>query len=155
MLCGGYNKEKLQALEDLLESTDDRVVIFYNFQQDFDKICDLLHKLHKPISYINGGGKDRSAYENEHNAVTLVQYQSGAMGENLQKANILVYFTLPESSDLYTQSKKRIHRIGQERTCFYYYLMCENSIEQRILAALEKGEDYTDALFQRYLAEMT
>ena len=76
------------------------------------------------------------------------------MRKNLQKANILVYFTLPESSDLYTQSKKRIHRIGQERTCFYYYLMCENSIEQRILAALEKGEDYTDKLFQRYLMEI-
>lgn len=154
MLCGGYNPAKVQALSDLLESTDDRVIIFYNFQHDYDVICELLNKLDKPMSYINGSGKERSAYENHDNSVTLVQYQAGAMGENLQKANIIVYFTLPESSDLYTQSQKRIHRIGQTRTCFYYYLMCENSIEEKILQSLEKGEDFTDELFEKYLKEM-
>ena len=71
------------------------------------------------------------------------------MGLNLQKANKIIYFTLPLSSELFEQSKKRIHRIGQDRPCFYYILMCRNSIEERILKTLEMRQDYTEALFEK------
>ena len=70
------------------------------------------------------------------------------MGLNLQKANKIIYFTPPLSSELYEQSKKRIHRIGQNKTCFYYNLIVENSIEKTIYATLKKRMDYTDALFR-------
>ena len=45
------------------------------------------------------------------------------------------------------QAIKRIHRIGQERPCFYYRFKVENSIEEDIYEALERGEDYTNELF--------
>ena len=45
------------------------------------------------------------------------------------------------------QSKKRIHRIGQELPCFYYKLTAPTSVETRIYNALERGEDYTNELF--------
>ena len=51
------------------------------------------------------------------------------------------------------QSKKRIHRIGQAKTCFYYYLICRNSVEEAVLKALKSGRDYTDALFESYEGE--
>ena len=70
------------------------------------------------------------------------------MGLNLQKANKIIYFTLPLSSELFEQSKKRTHRIGQSRSCFYYYLVCENSVEEKIIETLKKRKDYTDALFK-------
>ena len=70
------------------------------------------------------------------------------MGLNLQKANKIIYFTLPLSSELFEQSKKRIHRIGQSRPCFYYLLICKNSIEEKILKALNMRRDYTERLFQ-------
>ena len=70
------------------------------------------------------------------------------MGLNLQKANKIIYFTPPLSSELFEQSKKRIHRIGQNRPCFYYYLTCEKSIEEKIYETLGKRKDYTDALFE-------
>lgn len=49
-LCGQYNKHKLQALEDLLVSTEDRVVIFYNFNEEYKQIKELCEKLKKPVS---------------------------------------------------------------------------------------------------------
>ena len=64
------------------------------------------------------------AYECVENSVTFIQYQAGAMGGNFQKANKIIYYTLPlgkGSCDLWEQSKKRIHRIGQDKSCFYYY----------------------------------
>ena len=72
------------------------------------------------------------------------------MGGNFQKSNRIVYFTLPlgkGSCDLWEQSKKRIHRIGQSRTCFYYYLLVKYSIETKNLESLKLGRDLTDELF--------
>ena len=68
------------------------------------------------------------------------------MGLNLQKANKVIYFSPTLSSELFEQSKKRIHRIGQEQPCFYYQLVC--GIEQRIYATLAMRKDYTDKLFE-------
>ena len=70
------------------------------------------------------------------------------MGLNLQKANKIIYFTLPERSELFEQSKKRIHRIGQNRPGFYYIMMCRNSIEESIYNALKMRKDFTDELFR-------
>lgn len=146
-LCGQYNKNKLNALRDILESTDDRVLIFYNFNDELRKIEDICIELDKPMSIVNGNGRDLSLYDEYSNSVTAIQYQAGAMGLNLQKANRIVYFTLPLSSELFEQSKKRIHRIGQKSTCFYHVLLCKNSIEEQIYKNLKMRRDYTDDLF--------
>lgn len=147
-LCGQYNKHKLEALKDLLESTEDRVVIFYNFNEEYKLIKELCEKLNKPTSTVNGSIKDLENYKNKSNTVTLAQYQAGAHGLNLQKSNKIIYFTLPLSSELFEQSKKRIHRIGQSRTCFYYYLIVEKSIEGKIFDTLKLRKDFTDKLFK-------
>lgn len=146
-LCGMYSKDKLEAFKELLESTNDRVIVFYNFQVEMLHLLDIILGLDRPFSVINGAKKDLTAYENHDNSVTLIQYQAGAMGLNLQKANKVVYFTLPERSDLFEQSKARIHRIGQDRPCFYWIMMCAGSVEEDIYCTLQERKDYTDDLF--------
>jgi len=148
MLSGAYNKDKLEALSDLLQSSDDRMIIFYNFNDELRAIEDLCFKLDKPVSIVNGKYRDLKCYEEYENSITLIQYQAGAMGLNLQKANKIVYFTPPLSSELYEQSKKRTHRIGQTNTCFYYQLICKHSIEEKIYKTLAMRKDYTDKLFE-------
>ncbi|PEF99677.1 SNF2-related protein [Bacillus toyonensis] len=145
-LAGSYNENKLQYVKDLVESTNDRIIIFYNFKKEYEALVDLIEK---PISTVNGSLKDLTAYEKFEHSVTLIQYQAGAMGLNLQKANKIVYFTLTDKSELFEQSKKRTHRIGQERPCFYYYLLTDGSIEWRMLDVLKERKDYTDALFEK------
>lgn len=147
-LCGAYNSNKIQAFEDLLSSTEDRLIVFYNFNIELNVMKAICMKLNKPISEVNGSVKDLTAYENEINSVTLVQYQAGAMGLNLQKSNKIIYFTLTDRSELFEQSKKRIHRIGQEKPCYYYLLLCKNSVEERIYETLKKRKDFTDDLFE-------
>ena len=149
MLCGHYNKEKLNAFKDLVESTQDRLIVFYNFNDELEKLKKIAGLLERPISEINGSVKDLTNYENESNSITFVQYQAGAMGLNLQKANKIVYFTLTEKSELYEQSRKRTHRLGQNQTCFYYIMTCEKSIEENILETLKMRRDFTDELFKK------
>lgn len=146
-LCGQYSKDKLSAVTDLIDSTEDRLIIFYNFTAEMEmlrKICG-----DRPVSIVNGSTKDLRAYEQYSDSVTLIQYQAGAHGLNLQKARRIIYYTLPESSELFEQSRKRIHRIGQEQTCFYYIPICRGSIEEKILQALKMRRDYTDQLFKQ------
>jgi Superfamily II DNA/RNA helicases, SNF2 family len=151
-LCGQYHKEKLQALRDLVESTEDRLIIFYNFTEELRQMQNQLDELNRPYSVLNGTQKDLTAYENCSDSITFIQYQAGAMGGNFQKANKIIYYTLPlgkGSCDFWEQSKKRIHRIGQNETCFYYYLLVKGSVEEDNLASLKVGKDYTDELFKK------
>ena len=147
MMCSTYNKYKLDAFVDLLESTDDRLIIFYNFTDELEAMKALIGE--RAYSVVNGSERDLTNYENVDNSITFVQYQAGAMGLNLQKANKIIYYSLPLSSELYEQSKKRIHRINQTRPCFYYLLLAENSIEERIKTTLDKRNDYTQELFDK------
>lgn len=147
-LCGQYNKDKLEAFRDLVESTNDRLIVFYNFTEELEALCKIAWDSNRPVSVVNGKQKDLLPYENVETSITFIQYQAGAMGLNLQKANKIVYFTPPLSSELFEQSKKRIHRIGQEKPCFYYYLTCKGSIEEKIYRTLAMRRDYTDALFE-------
>lgn len=148
-LCGQYNKAKLEAFSDLLESTNDRLIVFYNFTEELEALCKIAWDSNRPVAVVNGKQKDLLPYENVETSITFIQYQAGAMGLNLQKANKIIYFTPPLSSELFEQSKKRIHRIGQEKSCFYYYLTCKNSIEEKIYKTLAMRRNYTEALFEQ------
>ena len=148
-LCTAYNPNKLDAFVDILDSTQDRLIVFYNFNCELEALQTICAARGKPYSIVNGTEKNLTAYENESNSVTFVQYQAGALGLNLQKANKIVYFSLTEESELFQQSMKRIHRIGQEKPCFYYILICQNSIEDtEILPTLNIRKELTDDLFQ-------
>ena len=150
MLCGHYNSDKIKAFKDLVDSTDDRLIVFYNFNDELEVLKSAVED--KPISIINGQTKDLRAYDKSDNSVTFVQYQAGAMGLNLQKANKIIYFTPTLSSELFEQSKKRIHRIGQKQPCFYYQLT--SGIEQRIYDTLSMRKDFTDFLFEELENEL-
>ena len=144
VLSSVYNQDKLDALADLIDSTDDRLVIFYNFKDELEAIKSIIQD--RPISQVNGSVKDLENYENCSNSITLVQYQAGAMGINLQKSNKIIYFSPTLSSELFEQSKKRIHRIGQVNKCLYYKLV--SGIEWNIYKTLDTRKDYTDKLFE-------
>ena len=147
MLCSAYSKDKISRLIDLVNSTSDRVIIFYNFNTELEALRKVLFD--RPISIVNGQVKDLKEYENNDNSVTLIQYQAGAMGLNLQKANRIIYFSLPERSELFEQSKARICRIGQEKQCYYHIMMCHKSVEEKIYECLLMQKDYTDELFRK------
>lgn len=147
-LCGQYSKDKLEAFRDLVESTEDRLIVFYNFTSELDKLLVIVNDYKKPFSIVNGQTKNLGNYECCKDSITFIQYQAGAMGLNLQKANKIIYYSPPLSSELYEQSKKRINRIGQDRTCYYYNLTVKGSIEERIYKVLAMRRDYTEKLFE-------
>lgn len=146
-LCSQFNKAKLEAFDDLLKSTNDRVVVFYNFNDELVELQEIGLKNERPLSFVNGPNKELSNFEECENGLVFVQYQAGSKGLNLQKANKIIYFSPTLSVENWMQSQKRIHRIGQEQPCFYYKLI--SGIDEDIYNALERGVRYTDKLFNK------
>ena len=148
-LCGLYNPYRYEAFRDLANSTDDRLIVFYNFTEEMERLKGMVKGMNRPVSVLSGEVKDLNAYHYKSNSVTFIQYQAGAMGGNFQKANKIIYFSLPQGWELWEQSQKRIHRMGQERPCFYYLLICPGTVEENILATLQMRKDYNDELFRQ------
>ena len=147
-LCGVYSNEKLQAFRNILEATNERLIVFYNFKEEAQKLIHIANEYKRPWSIVSGDQKTLAAYEEHDDSITFIQYQAGAMGLNLQKANKIIYYTLPLRSELFEQSKKRIHRIGQNKPCYYYIMMCEGTVEKGIYETLKLRKDFTDDLYK-------
>lgn len=143
-LCNSTAKQ--DALEDMIEGTNDRLVIFYNFNEEkeaIEKICE-----GRPLSYINGEKVDLENYNAYTDSVTLCQYQAGSYGHNLQLANKMIFYSPPLSSEQYEQAQKRIHRIGQKLPCFYWRIYTKGTVEEKIYDTLKMRGDYTLKLFK-------
>ena len=149
-LCGLYNPNRYKAFRELVESTEDRLIVFYNFTEEMERMKGIVKGMNRPVSIQSGEVKDLGAYNFKSNSVTFIQYQAGARGGNFQKANKIIYFSLPESWELWEQSQKRIHRMGQERPCFYYWMICPGTVEESIFSTLQMRKDYNDELFRKY-----
>ncbi len=145
-LCGADNQNKIDVLTTLLEGIDDRVIIFYNFNNECDVLTKLCNKLNKKVFICNGAVKQVDGFKKHDKSVLLVQYSAGATGINLQYCNKAIYFSPPLSSNLFEQSKARTWRIGQSNKCTYWVL--QSGVECDILDSLDKKQDYNIKLFK-------
>ena len=79
-LCDLYNPARYEAFRDLVNSTDDRLIVFYNFTEEMERMRGVVRGLNRPVSVLNGETKDLTAYNYKADSVTFIQYQAGAMG---------------------------------------------------------------------------
>ena len=147
-LAAAYSRAKLEAFGDLLDGTSRRLVVFYNFDVELEGLTAELQERHRSYGVLNGKKHDLSPFFDTDDGVALIQYQSGAMGVNLQQADTCVYFSPPLASSLFEQSKKRIHRVGQDKPCTYYELVSKGTVEEKIYDTLAMRRDYTEKLFE-------
>lgn len=147
-LAAAYSRAKLEAFGDLLDGTSKRLVVFYNFDVELEGLTAELEKRYRRYGVLNGKAHDLSPFFDADDGVALIQYQSGAMGVNLQQADTCVYFSPPLASSLFEQSKKRIHRVGQDKPCTYYELVSKGTVEEKIYDTLAMRRDYTEKLFE-------
>lgn len=147
-LAAAYSRAKLEAFGDLLDGTSKRLVVFYNFDVELEGLTAELEKRCRRYGVLNGKAHDLSPFFDTDDGVALIQYQSGAMGVNLQQADTCVYFSPPLASSLFEQSKKRIHRVGQDKPCTYYELVSKGTVEEKIYDTLAMRRDYTEKLFE-------
>lgn len=147
---------KLAYTEMIVESTEENIVIFYYYQSEKETLIKSMKKLNKKVYEISGKTNElpeRTKWDKLKNSVTLVQYQAGAAGIELQYANIVIFYTPTYSFQDYDQALGRAYRNGQTKKVTVYRYITKRTIEENIYAALSEKKDFTEELFKQYIKE--
>ena len=152
---------KLDAALGLLEEREDeKIVIACRFKQDIINLGAALDKIGRPWRKIDGSvsGTARTKAEDwfqkeEHNGVMLLQYQAGGVAITLTAASGMILYTLTPSVIQWEQTTSRIHRIGTTTNVQMLYLIAQQTQDEIMLAALQRGASTVDMcrLLLKYL----
>ena len=146
---------KLDALEDIIESMNGRpLLVAYWFKHDFDRIAERLSELKVPFSKLD---TDESIvkWNSGEIPVALIHPASAGHGLNLQSGgSALVWFGITWSLELYQQTVARLWRQGQKHTVVIQHIITKNTIDENIMAALEKKEHTQTALIEAVKANI-
>lgn len=149
---------KLDALEDIIEARSGRpVLIAYWFRHDFERISQKLDEMRIPFEKIDSTASIRR-WNNGEILAGLIHPASAGHGLNLQEnknANCIVWFSIPWSLELYTQTVDRLYRQGQQSdTVIVEHIVTEGTIDERILKALKAKDMTQSALIDAVKADM-
>ena len=152
------SKAKLEALEDIIDECmeqDKKVVVFARFVPEIDSIAKMLHKKKIGYALIKGDVTDRAeqvdAFQNDPDTKVFIgQLQTTGMGLTLTAGTVAVYYSLDFSYANYEQSRARIRRIGQTKRGVYIHLVCKDTIDEKVMAALKQKADVSKLLVDDY-----
>ena len=143
---------KKQALVDLLDELGpEQAIIWCNFKEEFRSVGVMMSATGRNYVTLDGQTEDREAAIRAFQG-GVVQYlvanpQSAGHGLTFTNCSYCVYYSLSYSYEQYEQSLNRVHRIGQKRPCFYYYLLAVKTIDRLIYKVLHnKGDLSKDVL---------
>lgn len=152
------SKAKLEALEDIIDECMEqgkKVVVFARFVPEIDSIAKMLQKKKIGYALIKGDVTDRAeqvdAFQNDPDTKVFIgQLQTTGMGLTLTAGTVAVYYSLDFSYANYEQSRARIRRIGQTERGVYIHLVCKDTIDEKVMAALKQKADVSKLLVDDY-----
>ena len=146
------SKAKLNELKDIMEDViidnKKKLVVFARFIPEIESIKQLADEMKVEYSYITGEIKtdDRGVmcdnFQNNNNVkLFIAQIQTAGLGITLTAADTAVFYSLDFNYANYSQAIARTHRIGQKNTCTYINLISTETVDEKIIKALESKED--------------
>ena len=139
-------KSKFNELVDLLDAIgDNQVIIWANFREEIKL---LLNELPDSQALWSGcADRDQVVRDFQQGKFRylIANPQSAAHGLTFINCRYAVYYSLNYSYEMLKQSQDRIHRIGQEYSTTYYYLLANKTIDGVIYRALNGKADLSQA----------
>ncbi len=152
---------RLNELMDCLEEVEGKTIIWSRFRYDVKRIeaaLSQLHGHHSVVSYFGDTTDEARSTAIEKFQNGKAQYfvgnpQTGGMGITLTAAQNVIYFANSFDLAVRTQSEDRAHRIGQKNNVTYIDLICEGTIDERIVKALRNKMDIASVVMGEELKE--
>lgn len=104
----------------------------------------------RKVYHLDGSTKDKQLVIDQFNASTsgvLIVNAACSEGWQAPSASLLVFYSLDFSYKNYVQMMGRIRRIDHPQKCTYITLICDESIDEAVLAAVERKEDFDEAIY--------
>ncbi len=141
---------KLEALEDLIEAANGKpVLIYYGFRHEKDRI-----KKRFEAEEINTSG-DIAKWNKGDMAIALCHPASAGHGLNLQSGGCtIIWFGVTWSLELYQQANARLWRQGQKQTVIINHILTRQTIDERVMLALDNKDTGQKALIEAVKARM-
>jgi SNF2 family DNA or RNA helicase len=138
---------RLSELMDLLDEVEGKAVIWAHYQYDVQTILKAIKKEYGDDSVVDYYGKTPSDERQEN----IKKFQddprcrflvgtpaTGGYGITLTAASTMIYYSNGYDLEKRQQSEARIDRIGQENPMTYIDIICEDTVDERIVKALRK-----------------
>ena len=140
---------KLDALEEIVEASQGQpILVYYTYKHDAQRIQERF-----PEAKLLGGSEDITEWNEGNIPLLLCHPASAGHGLNLQQGgHIMVWFGLPWSLELLQQAEARLHRQGQEQSVIIHRIICEDTLDEKVLAVLTR-KDATQRAMLKALKE--
>ena len=162
---------RLDELQSVTEETTGRNIIWCNYRRDVDKVIERLTKMGRRVVRYDGSCSDAQCEE----AIYQFQGRTGVVqngqvvgericpehlraddfvgtphkggyGITLTAASTVIYYSHSYDLEKRLQSEDRPHRIGQTQSVLYIDLMAKGTIEESIIKALERKEEFANLI---------
>lgn len=144
---------KLDALIELINEINGKVIVFNEFITSGDMICERLKKDKIKFIRLYGGTKvsEKKTFQkrftnNKTTKVAVINSASGGAGLNLQVSQYGIFYESNPSNIIRTQAEKRFSGARQPKRSFIFDLLMKKSIEFKILKYHKEGKDLFDAV---------
>lgn len=162
-ICSGFVKTEDEVIQDVDDAKEnmlmgllediapgDPVVVFSWYKHDLAVARRVAERFGRRYGEISGDRTDLTEHSKMPDWVDLmgVQLQSGGVGIDLTRACYGIYYSPCFNGALMEQSLKRIHRPGQSRTCHFYRIVAENTIDRAVYGTLGQRQEVVDSVFE-------
>ena len=138
---------RLNELMSVLEETEGKAIIWAHYQYDITSIIKEVTKIYGPGSIVDYYGltpqenrqPNIKKFQDDPKCRFIVGTPStGGYGITLTAANTVIYYSNGYDLEKRLQSEDRAHRIGQKKSVTYVDLICEETVDEKIVKALRK-----------------
>lgn len=144
------HKAKIDALKELAESATTPAIVFYWLKSDLERL-----KREFPNARTLDDEKDLTDWNNGKIDMLLLHPSSAGHGLNLQAGgHTIVWFGLTWSLELYQQANARLHRQGQRSSVIVHHILARDTMDERVLKALQQKRMGQDSLLAAVRAEI-
>lgn len=133
------HNEKLKALQDIVDVATEPVLVMYQYQHDYERICKLFKKTLPKLKTT----EEKRQWNRRQIPLAVAHAKSIGHGNNLQGGgNIIVWFGVPWSLELYDQSNARLIRLGSEfKSVIIHHILCKGTADIKAMRSLRlKGQ---------------
>ena len=138
---------RIKELMDVLDEIEGKAIIWGHWQRDIKNIIKAIVDEYGPGSVVDYYGltpqderqNNIRKFQNDPKCRFLVGTpQTGGYGITLTQANTVIYYSNGYDLEKRLQSEDRAHRIGQKKNVTYIDLICEDTVDEKIVQALRK-----------------
>jgi len=137
---------RMQELLDVLEQTEGKAIIWCHWQKDAKSIIEQIEKEYGPGSVVDYYGltpqderqDNIRKFQSDPECRFMVGTPStGGYGITLTAANTVIYYSNGYDLEKRLQSEDRAHRIGQKENVTYIDIICEDTVDEKIVKSLQ------------------